>query len=72
MNGLIFAVFHMLLLFGAVGYAFYTLFLGNYLRFAMMAAGLILYYFLVLHKAVIKEIERKRNLKKKPDKIIGP
>lgn len=65
MNGLIFALFHMLLLIGAVGYTFYTLFQGNHLRFAMMAACLILYYFLVLHKAFKKEIERKRNLKKK-------
>lgn len=65
MNGLIFAMFHMLLLFGAIGYAFYTLFQGNHLRFAMMTVVLILYYFLILHKAVKKEIERKRNLKKK-------
>ncbi len=65
MNGLIFALFHMILLFGVVGYAFYTLFQGIQLRFAMMAACLVLYYFLVLHKAVKKEIERKRNLKKK-------
>ena len=65
MSGLVFAIFHMFLLLGAVGYAFYTLFLGNHLRFAMMAGCLILYYFLVLHKAVKKEIERKRNLKKK-------
>jgi len=65
MNGLIFAIFHMLLIIGAVSYAFYTLFQGNHLRFAMMAACLILYYFLVLHKAVKKEIERKINLNKK-------
>ncbi len=65
MNGLIFAFFHMFLLIGAVGYAFYALFQGNLLRFAMMAACLVLYYFLVLHKAVKKEIERKKNLKKK-------
>jgi len=65
MNGLIFALFHMALLIGAVGYAFYTLLQGNHTRFAMMAACLVLYYFLVLHKAVKNEIERKRNLKKK-------
>ena len=62
----------MLLLIGAVGYAFFTLIQGNHLRFAMMAACLILYYFLVLHKAVKKEIERKKNLKKRPDEITGP
>ena len=65
MNGLIFAIFHMLLLIGAVGYTFLSLFQGNHLRFAMMVVCLILYYFLVLHKAVKKEIERKKDLKKK-------
>jgi hypothetical protein len=65
MNGLVFAIFHMLLLIGAVSYAFYTLFLGNHMRFSMMAACLLIYYFLVLHKAVTKEIERKKNQKKK-------
>lgn len=65
MGGLIFAFFHMFLLLGAIGYAFYTLFKGNHLRFAMMAVCLILYYFLILHKAVKKEIERKKELKKK-------
>jgi len=65
MGDLLFAIFHLLLVLGAVFLAFYYLFLGNTFRFALMAACLILYYFLVLHKAVIKEIERKRNLKKK-------
>jgi len=65
MGDLAFAIFHLLLLLGAVVLAFYYLIQGNSLRFALMAAGLILYYFLVLHKAVKKEIERKRDLKQK-------
>ena len=65
MGDLFFAIFHLLLVLGAVILAFYYLFLGNTFRFALMAVCLILYYFLVLHKAVKKEIERKRNLKKK-------
>lgn len=56
----IFAFFHLFLLLGIAVYAFYSLFMGNVLRFAILIALLALYYFLVLHKAVKKEIERKR------------
>lgn len=63
MGDLIFAFFHLFLLLGAVGYTIYALIIGNYGRAAMMAAILILYYFLVLHKAVKKEIERKKSIK---------
>ena len=56
----IFAFFHLFLLIGIVIYAFYSLFEGNMLRFAILTALLIGYYFLVLHKSVKKEIERKR------------
>jgi hypothetical protein len=59
----IFAVFHLLLLAAIVVYAFIGLFQGNTLRFAVILAGLVLYYFLVLHKPVMKEITRKRELK---------
>ena len=34
----------------------------NTARFAVVCGGLVLYYFLVLHKAVLKEIQRKRGL----------
>jgi Ca2+/Na+ antiporter len=63
MGDLIFAFFHLFLLLGAVAYALYSLLQGNVTRFAMMAACLILYYVLVLHKAVKKEIERKKKLR---------
>ncbi len=57
----IFAFFHLFLLLAIVIYAFYSLFQGNTLRFAFIIALLIIYYFLVLHKSVKREIERKRN-----------
>lgn len=56
----IFAFFHLFLLLGAVLYAFFSLSKGNYLRFIVIMVLLTVYYFLVLHKAVKKEIERKR------------
>jgi len=58
---LLFAILHFLLFIGAIGYAFYTLITGNPLRFGVMIAGLTAYYFFVLHKAVRKEIKRKRD-----------
>ncbi len=60
MFDLIFAFFHLFLLLGVVIYAFYSLFVGNVLRFAILIVFLTGYYFLVLHKSVRKEIERKR------------
>ena len=60
----IFAFFHLFLLLAIVVYATVSLFQGNVLRFVIMACLLTGYYFLVLHKAVKKEIERKR--KEKP------
>ena len=59
----IFAVFHLLLLITVAVYAVIRLIQGNTMRFAVMMAGLVLYYFLVLHKAVRKEIDRKRKLR---------
>jgi Flp pilus assembly protein TadB len=61
-----FAFFHLFLLIGVAVYALYSLFQGSTLRAAFIAAFLILYYFLVLHRAVKKEIERKRKEKEKP------
>lgn len=60
----IFAFFHLFLLLGVVIYAFYSLLVhGNVLRFGLIAACLIIYYFFVLHKPMRKEIVRKRKLK---------
>jgi 4-hydroxybenzoate polyprenyltransferase len=59
----VFAFFHLFLLLGLLGYAFYSLFQGNILRFALIAVCLAGYYFLALHKNVKKEIERKKKAK---------
>ena len=59
----IFAFFHLLLLIGLLGYAFYALFQGNTLRFALIILCLVGYYFLALHKNVKNEIKRKKNKK---------
>jgi len=63
MSDWIFAFFHLFLLIGVVLYAFYSLFQGNTLRFGIIIISFIGYYFLVLHKPVKKEIERKRKNK---------
>lgn len=59
----IFAVFHLFLLITVVVYAVIGLVQGNTMRFAVIMAGLVLYYFIVLRKAVLKEIDRKRKLR---------
>jgi len=64
MFDLIFAFFHLALLIGLLGYAFYSLFQGNVTRFALILLFLAGYYFLALHKNVKKEIRRKRKNKK--------
>jgi hypothetical protein len=64
MFDLIFAFFHLALLIGLLGYAFYSLFQGNALRFALIILCLADYYFIALHKNVKKEIQRKRKTKK--------
>ena len=61
----IFAFFHLFLLIALVAYAFLSLIQGNTLRFVFIIVLLTGYYFLVLHKPVKKEIERKRKTKPK-------
>ncbi len=60
----IFAFFHLFLLIGLLGYAVYALTQGNVLRFALIIVCLAGYYFLALHKNVVKEIKKKRKSKK--------
>jgi Flp pilus assembly protein TadB len=62
----IFAFFHLILLIAVIIYAVASLVQGNGLRFAVIMVCLVLYYFLVLHKPVLKEIRRKRELKSSP------
>lgn len=56
----IFAFFHLFLVLGIITYAFYSLFKGNVFRFIIIIILIVGYYFLVLHKAVKREVERKR------------
>jgi hypothetical protein len=56
----IFAFFHLFLFLGLIGYAVYSLAIGNTTRFFILSGGLILYYLLVLHKGVRSEIKRRR------------
>ena len=65
---MIFALFHLFLLLGIIILAFYSLFQGNVLRFALIIGLLIVYYFLALHKNVLEEIKRKKKKKKKKKK----
>ncbi len=59
----IFAFIHLFILIGALCYAFYYLFQGNVSKFIMGIGLITAYYLIVLHKAVKKEIERKRKKK---------
>jgi hypothetical protein len=61
MGDWIFAFFHFFLVIGIFLYGIYSLFQGNTSRFILIMGGLAVYYFLVLHKALKKEIERRRN-----------
>ena len=63
-SDLIFAFVHLFLLIAIVIYAFVSLAQGNTLRFGLIAGCLVIYYFIVLHKPVIKELERRKKSKK--------
>jgi len=56
----IFAVAHLLALIAVFLYGAVALLRGNYARFALVMGGLAVYYVLVLHKPVRKEIARRR------------
>lgn len=62
----IFALFHVFSLATLLVFAVIDLIHGNTTRFGVIAGGLALYYVLILHKPVVKEIERRRNLKSGP------
>ena len=67
MGRTLFAIFHMALLLGLLAYGLVLLFRGETSRGFTTLAILGLYYAIVIHKAVLAEIERKRRLKKKSD-----
>jgi FlaA1/EpsC-like NDP-sugar epimerase len=59
----IFAIVHLVVLIAILVYAIVLLVLGNARRSVVILGCLVLYYVLVLHKPVIKEIQRRRNKK---------
>lgn len=60
---LIFAFFHIFLLLAILVYGIIGLIHGNLWRFAIISAGLAVYYFVVLHRPVRLEIARRKKLK---------
>ena len=63
MSDWIFAFFHLFLLIGIIIYALVALAQGNTFRFGLIMICLTGYYFLVLHKPVKREIERRKKAK---------
>lgn len=60
MSDTIFAIVHLFVLLGVLGYAVLSIVRGNVARGGLILILLAVYYFLILHKAVRKEIARKR------------
>jgi hypothetical protein len=59
MSDTIFAIVHLFVLLGLLGYSVLSIVRGNVARGGLILVLLAVYYFLVLHKAVRKEIARK-------------
>ncbi len=62
----VFAFLHLGGLLAALAYAVYSLARGNVFRFGLIVCLLAAYYHFVLHPAVVKEIARRKALKKGP------
>jgi hypothetical protein len=60
MSDTLFALLHLAVLLAVLGYALLSLFAGNTARGGLLLILLAVYYLLVLHKAVRKEIARRR------------
>ncbi len=60
MSDTVFALLHLAVLFAILVYAVVSLFAGNTGRGGLLLLLLAVYYLLVLHKAVRKEIARRR------------
>jgi len=60
MSDWIFAFIHFGLFIGVIIYAVYYLIQGNISRFFILFVCLTIYYFLVLHKGVKQEIQRRK------------
>jgi hypothetical protein len=60
----LFAFLHLGALLAALAYAIVLLAQGNVARFGLVMTLLVIYYVALLHPAVMKEIKRKKALKK--------
>jgi len=56
----IFSLVHFFLYLGLLAYSVYSVFKGRWAAGLILLAFLAVYYFLVLHQAVLKEIKRKK------------
>ncbi len=63
MSDTLFALIHLAVLLGILVYAVHSYLAGHASRGILILALLVVYYFLVLHKAVLKEIARRRGTK---------
>jgi len=61
----IFALVHLGLLLAIIAYAFVLFVRGETTRGVLIIAILAVYYVLVLHKPVVREIARRRDIKKR-------
>ena len=59
------AFLHLGALLAALGYALVSLVQGNIPRFDLIVVLLAIYYVLLLHPAVVKEIKRRKALKRR-------
>ncbi len=60
MSDTVFALLHLAVLLAVLAYALLSLFAGNTARGGLLLILLAVYYLLVLHKAVLREIARRR------------
>ena len=63
MSDTLFALIHLAGLLAVLIYAVYSCLTGSLSRGLLILALLVIYYFLILHKAVRKEIARRRDSK---------
>jgi len=63
----VFAFVHLVLLLGVVAWAVISFVQKNPVRGVLILLSLAIYYWAVLHSPVKKEIERRRELKKRKD-----
>ena len=62
------AFLHLGALLAALGYAILLLARGDAARFGLIVTALAVYYAFLLHPAVVKEVRRRKALKKGPAK----